>query len=100
MEEENRVRCPYCGSTEISANKKGFSAGKAVAGGLLAGPVGLAAGGIGSSKVKCTCLKCGKSWNAGEKPPVTTEEKAANNWVAAILFLFIYLIYVLIDCIF
>lgn len=98
--EEQKVRCPYCGSTEISANKKGFSAGKAVAGGLIAGPVGLAAGGLGSNKVKCTCLKCGKSWNAGEKPPVTTEDKMINNLATGVVVLIIYLIYLFFDWIF
>ena len=55
--------CPMCGSTELSSARKGFSGGKAVAGGLLLGPVGIVAGGLGSNKVKIHCLKCG--YNAG-----------------------------------
>ncbi|OLY92511.1 hypothetical protein SAMN05444008_102367 [Cnuella takakiae] len=59
----SEVKCPKCGSNQISANKKGFSAGKAVAGAVLAGPVGLAAGAIGKNKVDITCLACGNTWN-------------------------------------
>lgn len=60
-------RCPKCGSTSISADKKGFSTGKAVAGAFIAGPVGLAAGGIGANKVQITCLNCGYHWIAGKQ---------------------------------
>ena len=43
------VKCPKCGSTQISANKKGFNTGRAIAGGLLTGNIWVAAasGGIG-----------------------------------------------------
>lgn len=58
--------CPKCGSTSLSANKKGFGAGKAVAGAWLAGPVGLAAGGIGSRKLYVTCLNCGYTFKPGK----------------------------------
>mgnify|MGYP001089561492 FL=1 len=60
--DEEPVRCPRCRSTQLSANKKGFGLGKAAAGGLLLGPVGLLGGFLGSSKVKITCLKCGYTW--------------------------------------
>lgn len=60
---EGPMMCPMCGSTELSSARKGFSGGKAVAGGLLLGPVGIVAGGLGSNKVKIHCLKCG--YNAG-----------------------------------
>lgn len=59
---EEPVRCPRCRSTQLTANKKGFGLGKAAAGGLLLGPVGLLGGFLGSSKVKITCLKCGYTW--------------------------------------
>ncbi len=61
------LTCPQCGSTQISAGKKGFGLGKAAAGGLLVGPVGLLGGFIGSKKVMVTCLKCGFSWKAGTR---------------------------------
>lgn len=56
------VKCPYCGSTQIQAVKKGFSGGKAVVGGLIAGPIGLAAGAIGSGDIERVCLNCGKKF--------------------------------------
>lgn len=62
------LRCPKCGSTQITAYKKGFSVGKAVVGDLVAGPLGgLLAGGIGSKKIMVVCLKCGHTWKAGKK---------------------------------
>lgn len=55
----NEVKCPKCGSEQISANKKGFSLGRAVAGTIA---VGALAGTHGSSDVIITCLSCGNSW--------------------------------------
>jgi tellurium resistance protein TerD len=65
--EGGRVTCPSCGSTQITANRKGFGLGKAAVGGLLLGPVGLLGGLIGSKKVTITCLKCGHAWEAGKR---------------------------------
>lgn len=62
----NVPTCPKCGSTSISANKKGFGVGKAVVGTAVAGPIGLVAGNIGASKVRITCLNCGHTWTAGK----------------------------------
>ena len=59
---EDLISCPRCGSTQLTANKKGFGLGKAAAGGLLLGPVGLLGGFLGSNKVVITCLKCGHQW--------------------------------------
>lgn len=56
------AKCPKCGSTSLSGNKKGFGIGKAVVGGTVAGPLGLVVGNIGSGKVKVTCLSCGKQF--------------------------------------
>jgi hypothetical protein len=60
------ILCPKCSSNQVTANKKGFSGKKAVAGALLAGGVGILAGTIGSNKVKITCLACGHIFNPGE----------------------------------
>lgn len=60
--------CPKCGSTSLSANKKGFGAGKAAAGMFLAGNLaGAVAGGIGADKVTVTCLNCGYKFKPGKK---------------------------------
>lgn len=58
-EDEEPLRCPRCRSTQLTANWKCFGLGKAAAGGLLLGLVGLLGGFLYSSKVKITCLKCG-----------------------------------------
>jgi hypothetical protein len=63
---EQEIHCPGCGSTQLTANKKGFGLKKAVVGGLLTGGIGLLGGFIGSGKVTITCLKCGYSWEAGK----------------------------------
>lgn len=60
------LKCPKCGSTQITAGNKGFGLGKAAIGGILLGPVGLLGGVLGSKKVLVTCLKCGKQWKAGK----------------------------------
>lgn len=54
--------CSKCGSAAITYNKKGFGAGKAVAGAVVTGGVGLLAGFIGSNKIRATCVACGHSW--------------------------------------
>ena len=60
------IKCPKCGSTQLTANKKGFSGKKAVGGALLTGGIGLLAGTIGSNKIKITCLACGHQFKPGE----------------------------------
>lgn len=60
------IKCPKCNSTQLSANKKGFSGKNAIAGMVLTGGVGFLAGTIGSNKVIITCLKCGYQFKAGE----------------------------------
>ncbi|MBE7510476.1 MAG: hypothetical protein HS118_09800 [Bacteroidia bacterium] len=60
------IRCPKCGSNQLTANKKGFSGAKAVGGAILTGGIGLLAGTLGSNKVKITCLACGKEFKPGE----------------------------------
>lgn len=62
---DNQVKCPKCGSQQISANKKGFSGTKAVVGAVVAGPIGLVAGTHGSGNVNITCLNCGNVFKPG-----------------------------------
>ena len=67
MDRDGVVYCPKCHSTSITANKKGFGAGKALVGAVAVGPLGLLAGGIGSGNVEVTCLKCGNKFKPGKK---------------------------------
>lgn len=82
----NDVKCSKCGSDQLTANKKGFSTGKAVAGAVLTGGIGLAAGAIGSNKVIVTCLKCGHHWEPKElakqqqTEAVRKEVAEFNDW--------------------
>jgi transcription elongation factor Elf1 len=54
-----QAKCPKCGSTSLSGGKQGFGVGKAVAGAVLLGGVGLLAGGIGANNTVITCMNCG-----------------------------------------
>lgn len=62
---DSSVRCPKCGCTQITANKKGMSGGDACCGALLFGPLGVLCGLSGANKVIVTCLKCGHQWRRG-----------------------------------
>jgi DNA-directed RNA polymerase subunit RPC12/RpoP len=72
------IQCPKCGSTQISANKRGWS---------------LATGMIGSGKIILTCMKCGKQFRPGEDKEsveVKKQQAAANkkkplNWIILIM---------------
>lgn len=59
---QNQARCPKCGSASLVGDRKGFGYGKAAVGAVIAGPVGLLAGGIGSGKTIVTCLNCGNKY--------------------------------------
>jgi len=71
----NEIHCPKCGSTQITATKKGFSGKKAVVGGLLTGGIGLLAGTIGSNKIMITCLACGHEFRPGQTNTANTAIK-------------------------
>lgn len=50
-----KIKCPKCRSTDVefmSNNRKGFSAGKAAAGAVLTGGIGLLAGFAGKKRQK------------------------------------------------
>ena len=64
---KSNICCPKCKSNELHAEQKGFSGGKAVAGAVLVGGIGLLAGTIGSKDVEITCLTCGNKFKAGEQ---------------------------------
>ena len=49
---ESYLCCPKCGSRELHAEHKGFSGGKALAGAILTGGIGLLACTIGSKDTK------------------------------------------------
>ena len=61
----DQVKCPKCGSTQISANKKGFQRSRAAGATYLFGPLGIVAGFLGSNVV-VTRLKCGNQWEPGK----------------------------------
>lgn len=71
---EEYLCCPKCGSRELHAEHKGFSGGKALAGAIVTGGIGLLAGTIGSRDTQITCLKCGKKFKAGEARIVRPNE--------------------------
>jgi hypothetical protein len=84
------VKCPRCGSEQITSNKQGINAGKAAAGFFLAGGVGLLAGQLGANKVRVSCLACGHDWEAG-KPGMTQEQLqkpiTPAGWAGIIFFI-------------
>jgi hypothetical protein len=51
-------KCPTCGSKNIRITPKGFSIGKAVAGAVLAGPLGIAGGLHGRNDLEVKCSNC------------------------------------------
>ncbi len=75
MQYDSMVKCPKCGSTSITGQKKGFGVVKgglgAVAGiatgGLALAAIGAGAGNIGRKKIQCTCMNCGYKFKAGNK---------------------------------
>lgn len=72
---DSMIKCPKCGSTSITGQKKGYGVVKgglgaaalgAVTGGVGA-IIGLGAGNIGRKKIQCTCMNCGYRFKAGSK---------------------------------
>lgn len=61
------VHCPKCKSEQFTAQKPGFSGGKAFTGAVLTGGVGALAGFHGSDKIDLYCLSCGHKWNPAEQ---------------------------------
>lgn len=71
----SQLRCPKCGSTSISGNKKGYGVVKGGLGALagtailpgIGTAIGAGLGNAGSKKVICTCMNCGHKFKAGKK---------------------------------
>jgi hypothetical protein len=98
----SEVKCPKCDSTQLSANKKGFSGKKAVGGAILTGGIGLLAGTIGSNKIIITCLACGNQFKPGQgtsgnvssvqiKKTITPEQAERNKRINKKIFLYFFL---------
>ena len=62
---DERIKCPECGSTEISIHKEGFDAKSACCGALLVGPLGILCGAKEANKLNRHCLNCGHKWQIG-----------------------------------
>ncbi len=66
MAKENVIRCPKCKSKDVvflNNKKKGFSVGKAIAGGVLTGGIGALAGFVGKKgKDRWHCQNCGNTF--------------------------------------
>lgn len=77
----SELYCKKCGSDQLTANTKGFSAGKAIVGGVLTGGVGLLAGFHGKGKVIITCLSCGNKFKPGEgsTTPIKTHQEIIES---------------------
>lgn len=98
----DEIKCPKCGSAQISANKKGFSGAKALGGAIIAGPLGLAAGTIGSNKLKITCLACGHVFSPGQKiviPENKPGDLSPNTALIAIVIMAIALLAIIVKII-
>lgn len=82
QQQEEYLCCPKCSSRELHAEHKGFSGGKALAGAILTGGIGLLAGTIGSKDTQITCLKCGNKFKAGEAMVRKTNGKPNDDNVS------------------
>ena len=74
------MRCKFCGSTHIHSayDHRNFSAGKAVAGTIVFGPLGAGAGMLGKDIKGFRCTQCGAFM---ERPMDTMTEKMVNDAV-------------------
>jgi len=54
------AKCPQCNSSNIRITPKGFSLGKAAAGAILAGPLGVAGGLHGRKDLEIKCSNCNR----------------------------------------
>ena len=66
---EAPVRCPVCGSTRVSAVRRGYDPGCGCLGVLLFSWIGLLLGFLGADRVDMVCLRCGNKWEPGSGIP-------------------------------
>ena len=78
-QQEEYLCCPKCASRDLHAEHKGFSGGKALAGVLVTGGIGLLAGTIGSRDTQITCLKCGNRFKAGEAKVIRNTSSSSDE---------------------
>lgn len=57
--------CTRCKGSQLIPVTQGFGFGKAFAGGVLLGPLGLLAGGIGAHELRSHCQGCGHRFTVG-----------------------------------
>ena len=86
------IKCPKCQSTQITANKKGFSATQAIGGAIVTGGIGLVAGAIGSGKIKITCLACGHQFKPGEDFTTVKRRRKKQENMGCLVVVAIFLI--------
>ena len=91
---EQQVRCPECGSAQISAVRKTYDPGCGCLGLLIFGWWGMLLGLLGAGDVELVCNRCGARWPAG-KP-----SDARNGLGCCGLLLLLLLIYLLCSLIF
>lgn len=102
--DDDYLVCPNCGSRKLHIGQKGFSIGKAAAGAVAFGGIGILAGTIGSKKIKATCLECGTTATPiKESDKIKKDQELASfmaipnwvvllcmsSWVIAIVLIFI-----------
>lgn len=77
-ENEEYLACPKCHSKDLHSEKSGFSGGKAFAGAVLTGGIGILAGTIGSKDIYLTCLKCNNRFKSGDALIIKKGNSALN----------------------
>ena len=82
------IKCPVCGSEQVSASRRGFDVSRALLGAALTDDaiVSLLAGSIGKDDVVFTCDNCGHQFspadvigNNQEVPAAETDKLPADN---------------------
>ena len=80
--DDTQIRCPSCASTQVHAEKRGFS---------------LAVGVIGMNKIKLTCLKCGCQFDTPKQRKYRSPEQRAENGLFIIAAAVIVVVLVIVN---